>query len=38
VTADHAQGMACDTCHQPHRPRIEEQTQASTKKPTGGKE
>lgn len=22
-TADHANGVACDTCHQPHHPRIE---------------
>lgn len=22
-TADHAGGVTCDTCHQPHRPRIE---------------
>lgn len=24
VTADHAGGIACDTCHQPHRPKIED--------------
>jgi len=29
VTADHSGGIACDTCHQPHRPRIE--TEAETK-------
>jgi len=23
VTADHSGGIACDTCHQPHRPKIE---------------
>lgn len=23
VTADHSDGIACDTCHQPHRPAIE---------------
>jgi len=23
VTADHAGGLACDTCHQPHKPAIE---------------
>jgi hypothetical protein len=23
VTADHASGLACDTCHQPHAPKIE---------------
>jgi len=43
VTADHAQGIACDTCHQPHRPKIEEKTEeAPESKPaakiaTGGK-
>jgi len=25
VTADHSGGLACDTCHQPHKPKIEEQ-------------
>lgn len=30
VTADHAGGLACDTCHQPHRPKIEDQTGART--------
>jgi hypothetical protein len=24
VTADHSGGIACDTCHQPHRPKIED--------------
>lgn len=24
ATADHSGGLACDTCHQPHRPAIEE--------------
>ncbi|HKF04631.1 MAG TPA: hypothetical protein VKB49_20075 [Candidatus Sulfotelmatobacter sp.] len=44
VTADHAQGLACDTCHQPHRPKIEENKteEAAASKPavksaTGGK-
>lgn len=23
VTADHSNGMACDTCHQPHHPKID---------------
>ena len=23
VTADHSGGIACDTCHQPHHPKIE---------------
>jgi uncharacterized CHY-type Zn-finger protein len=23
VTADHSGGIACDTCHQPHKPGIE---------------
>ena len=27
VTADHSGGMACDTCHQPHRPKIETETE-----------
>ena len=25
ATADHSGGLACDTCHQPHHPRIETQ-------------
>lgn len=32
VTADHSGGIACDTCHQPHRPKIE--TPAETKPAT----
>jgi hypothetical protein len=32
VTADHSGGIACDTCHQPHRPKIE-----PAKTETGGK-
>jgi transcription elongation factor Elf1 len=28
VTADHAQGIACDTCHQPHRPKIDDKADA----------
>ncbi len=33
VTADHSGGVACDTCHQPHKPRIEdEKTAASGRK------
>jgi uncharacterized CHY-type Zn-finger protein len=24
VTADHSGGLPCDTCHQPHKPKIEE--------------
>ncbi len=35
VTADHSGGVACDVCHQPHRPKIETETQA--KATTGGK-
>ncbi len=31
VTADHSGGIACDTCHQPHKPKIEDS--ADTKKP-----
>lgn len=34
ATADHSAGLACDTCHQPHRPKIEG-TQAKTT--AGGK-
>jgi len=26
ATADHSAGLACDTCHQPHRPKIEDKT------------
>lgn len=44
ATADHAQGIACDACHQPHRPKIEENKteEAAASKPaaksaTGGK-
>jgi hypothetical protein len=39
VTADHAQGLACDTCHQPHRPKIEDtaESKPSAKPATGGK-
>lgn len=33
VTADHANGVACDTCHQPHRPKIDLQPETKgTKK------
>jgi ABC-type nickel/cobalt efflux system permease component RcnA len=28
VTADHSGGLACDTCHQPHRPKIDTQPAA----------
>ena len=31
VTADHSGGLACDTCHQPHTPKIE------TERAAGGK-
>ena len=27
VTADHSNGLACDTCHQPHAPKIQAETQ-----------
>jgi len=33
ASADHSGGLACNTCHQPHRPKIEEQTKTAT----GGK-
>jgi hypothetical protein len=32
ATADHSGGLACDTCHQPHRPKID--TQPDTKPAT----
>jgi hypothetical protein len=32
-SADHSAGLACDTCHQPHHPKIEEASNA----PHGGK-
>ena len=35
ATADHSGGLACDTCHQPHRPKIE--PVAETKPVTEGK-
>jgi len=38
VSADHASGMPCDTCHQPHSPAIDAggTTGAATVAPTGG--
>jgi hypothetical protein len=35
ATADHSGGLACDTCHQPHRPKID--TQPDTKPATEAK-
>jgi Cytochrome c7 and related cytochrome c len=29
VTADHSAGIACDTCHQPHKPKIEAEAKAA---------
>ena len=40
ATADHSGGIACDTCHKPHRPKIEEEkaeAKAATKSKTEGK-
>lgn len=41
VSADHSGGIACDTCHQPHRPKIEtnaiEAKKTETKTKTEGK-
>jgi len=44
VTADHSGGIACDTCHQPHRPKIQTstnetktETKAEVEKKTEGK-
>jgi len=31
VTADHSGGIACDTCHQPHRPKIETEAKSEAK-------
>ena len=36
VSAEHSNGMACNTCHQPHSPRIGGATTASADKPGGG--
>ena len=33
ATAEHSGGLACDTCHQPHKPKIE----VDAKPPAGGK-
>ena len=33
ASAEHSAGLACDTCHQPHRPKIEEDAKAAS----GGK-
>jgi hypothetical protein len=32
VTADHSGGLACDTCHQPHSPKIETEKSVTTAK------
>lgn len=32
VTADHSGGIGCDTCHQPHTPKIEEKIATGGKK------
>jgi hypothetical protein len=32
VTADHSTGLPCDTCHQPHAPKIESDTKTGGKK------
>jgi len=38
VAADHSRGVACDTCHKPHTPKIEEERETKTaRKPAGGK-
>lgn len=34
VTADHSGGLACDTCHQPHRPKIEAAADSKVKPAT----
>jgi hypothetical protein len=30
ASADHSGGLACNTCHQPHRPKIEDQAKPET--------
>ncbi|HXJ87103.1 MAG TPA: multiheme c-type cytochrome [Candidatus Binatia bacterium] len=40
VSADHSGGLACNTCHKPHTPKIEDEPAAKTASPkptTGGK-
>lgn len=37
VTADHSGGLACNTCHKPHRPKIEDESKTASAKPIGGK-
>ena len=37
VTPDHSGGLACNTCHKPHTPKIEEEPKTASTKPTGGK-
>ena len=37
VTADHSGGIACDTCHQPHHPKIEAEKSSTAKVETGEK-
>jgi uncharacterized CHY-type Zn-finger protein len=37
VSAEHSGGVPCDTCHQPHSPRIGDADTASTNKPSEGK-
>jgi len=37
ATADHSGGLACDTCHQPHRPKIETEKTETAKMVTEGK-
>ena len=39
ISADHSGGLACNTCHKPHRPKIEDEKEnkAASAKPAGGK-
>ncbi|MGA8492297.1 MAG: multiheme c-type cytochrome [Terriglobales bacterium] len=37
VTADHSGGLGCDTCHQPHSPKIETEKSVTAKTDTEGK-
>jgi len=36
VSAEHSGGVVCNTCHQPHSPRIGDTTTTSTNEPSGG--
>ena len=37
VTADHSGGLACNICHKPHQPKIEDEPKTASTKPGGKK-